>query len=99
MDKKVARLGDEKEENGKGCDQIRERRVQGVAMGTVCPIGDIPAGNNPVVEAVLEDIPDRHCRGRETMDVKGLVFPLEEMNADEYQRERLVERRRHHVPV
>lgn len=56
---------------------------RGGSVGAEDPVGDVEAGEGPVVSAVLEDVAGRHGCVAEAVDEDGLILALEEVNGQE----------------
>lgn len=49
----------------------------------ICPGRNVQPRQDPVVEAVFENVPDRHRVRREAVEEKGFELSLQEVDADE----------------
>ena len=82
MGAEVAELADRVEEEA-GVDEDWVGEVGGGwGVGGVDPGGDVGAGEEPIVGAVFEDVPEGHGCGGEFVDEYCFVFAFEEVQDD-----------------
>lgn len=84
----VAQLSDDIEQQCRVGDE-RAGWVCRRCVGSVDPVGDVDAGKDPIVGAILENISRRHGRQTKSVDEESLEFTFREMECYHDEREGL----------